>query len=52
MKKNKSEILVKLFNIGKLGLADAVWYQERGYYFLINRGRIVDIILEEQEYLR
>lgn len=47
VKKSKSEIIVKLFNTGKLGLADAVWYQKRGYYFLINRGKVINIILED-----
>lgn len=47
MKKTKSEIIVKLFNSGKLGIADATWYQERGYYFIINNGKVIDIILED-----
>lgn len=44
------KIVVDLFNRGKLCITDAEWYNERGYYFLINRGHVVDIILEESWY--
>ena len=41
------EKIIELFNLGKLGIADARWYTSRGFAFVCNDGQVTDIVREE-----
>ena len=46
MLENK-DLIFELFEKGKLSIIDASWYSDRGFSFLCNDGKLLDIIREE-----
>lgn len=41
------DLIIKLFNSGKLTLETAKLYQKIGYSVIVNDGEVVDIVKEE-----
>lgn len=41
------QLIVQLFRKGKLKLYDAEFYNDKGYYFIINNGNVVGMAKEK-----
>lgn len=42
------KLIVKLFNINKLGMKSFEFYNKKGYIFICNDGKICDMVRESE----